>query len=120
VHISPRLNLLGVTIKNPFFLEGDTSRLRSIALQRLGEVEKRIVIAPYKVELTDIPLNVLLTSLGDIIANLDKKEIYFVDFDITQDLAGTFDMKKSCVDIYVPNTILRARNGNAIGLLLHH
>jgi len=87
----------GITIKNPLFLEGDTSRLRSIALQRLRDVYvKGLVIAPYKVELADIPLNILLTSLGDIIANLEKEEIYFLDFDITQDLAGTFDKEKMC------------------------
>jgi len=51
-----KLTRRGVTIKNPFFLEGDMSRLRSIALQRLGNVDvKGLVIAPYKVELADIP-----------------------------------------------------------------
>jgi len=91
-----KLTSRGVTIKNPLFLERDTSRLRSIALQRLGDADvKGLVIAPYKVELADIPLNVLLTSLGDIIANLEE-EIYFLDFDITQDLAGTFDKEKMC------------------------
>jgi len=92
-----KLTSRGVTSKNPLFIEGDTSRSRSIALQRLGDVDvKGLVIAPYKVELADIPLNVLLTSLGDIIANLEKEETYFLDFDITQDLAGTFDKEKMC------------------------
>jgi len=71
--------------------------LRSIALQRLGDIDvKGLVIAPYKVELADIPLKVLLTGLGDIIANLEKEEIYFVDFDITQDVASTFDKEELC------------------------
>jgi len=33
----------------------------------------------------------LLRSLPTIIANLEKEEVYFIDFDITQDLVGTFD-----------------------------
>jgi len=36
-------------------------------------------------------LEKLLDSLPKIIASLEKEAVYFIDFDVTQDLAGTLD-----------------------------
>ena len=54
------------------------------------EKYKNLLVIPYKLELLDVKLYVLLTELPWILQQLRGGEFFLMDLDITQDFVGVF------------------------------
>jgi hypothetical protein len=65
-------------------------RARFGAVAGLDGAAVRRVIVPIKVDLADVPLDVLLEAFPKILRDLQAHTIYLLDFDITIDTAGIF------------------------------
>lgn len=88
----------GINAKLPYRLH-TTNKMGQRIVQVIGleDMEtinikyKNPVVIPYKVELADVKLDVLLKELAEILPQLKIEGYYLMDFDITQDFAGVFN-----------------------------
>jgi len=92
----------GVKAKLPISLEKNTNRTQGITqviardLELLRNKYKHPVAVPYKIDLADVKLELLLDALPEILERLAMEHYYLLDLDITQDFAGIFDKEEMC------------------------
>lgn len=93
----------GVKAKLPISLDGKTKTAHGVR-QVIGEDLQIImgkynnpVAIPYKIELADVKLDILITDLPEIMQRLAKEHYYLTDLDITQDFAGIFNKKRCAI-----------------------
>ena len=92
----------GVKAKLPFSLEKPTKRTQGILevidkdLALLQQKYKNPVVVPYKIDLADVKLEVLLEALPEILETLAIDNYYLLDLDITQDFSGIFNKREMC------------------------
>lgn len=95
-----KLSKHGVKAKNPLLYSSNTLTVNGVKqiiekdIKIIEEKYKNPVIVPYKIELSDISLSVLLEELPEILNQLSIEHYYLLDFDITQDFSGTFNKEE--------------------------
>lgn len=81
--------------KNPILFNSNTITANGVKqivnIKTITNKYKNPVTIPYKIELADISLPILLKELPEILEQLSIEHYYLLNFDNTEDFAGIFN-----------------------------